>query len=394
MWTIPSFEELQATLQDPRSPIGKRMRAAYYCKQLYVNHQNADDTEEESKTTSGPTPREIIDLLCSQVGVKEHGSLLRHEFAYVLGQIQSTDACPTLERVLAEPDDCVMVRHEAAEALGAIGSESSVDVLEQTFHKYTGNLNELADTCRLALHRIQHPLAQVGCACMLAPFQSVDPVEVADSTSDEVTDSSDPEQIPYTKLPTEELGALLANESADLVARYRAMFALRNRKSEEAVQALGAALLKDKGSPLLRHEVAFVLGQLQHPASITDLSECLKRQEEHTMVRHEAAEALGAIEVNTGEEWQRIEQILTDYQQDPDVAVAESCIVALDAADYWGHTVENTSDTAGEEGTIEDQGQSNPTPDVLQFGQQKRMDEQGRKDMLSNHFHIASSSEQ
>eukprot|EP00531_Pseudo-nitzschia_arenysensis_P013984 CAMPEP_0116148262 /NCGR_PEP_ID=MMETSP0329-20121206/18256_1 /TAXON_ID=697910 /ORGANISM="Pseudo-nitzschia arenysensis, Strain B593" /LENGTH=31 /DNA_ID= /DNA_START= /DNA_END= /DNA_ORIENTATION= len=30
MWKVPDFEEMQETLRDPSSPIGMRMRAAYY----------------------------------------------------------------------------------------------------------------------------------------------------------------------------------------------------------------------------------------------------------------------------------------------------------------------------------------------------------------------------
>ena len=54
---------------------------------------------------------------------------------------------------------------------------------------------------------------------------------------------------------------------------------------------------------------------------------------EHNMVRHEAAEALGAIGTSDAEE------VLKEYAENssdnvPDV-IKESCIVALDAADYW-----------------------------------------------------------
>ena len=53
------------------------------------------------------------------------------------------------------------------------------------------------------------------------------------------------------------------------------------------------------------------------------------------MVRHESAEALGAIE---GSRWSEIEDILHKYSRDPEIVVRESCLVAVDAADYWGRT--------------------------------------------------------
>ena len=57
--------------------------------------------------------------LCS--GFNSNSALLRHEVAYVLGQMQNQVAIPTLIDVLSDEDEHVMVRHEAAEALGAIG---------------------------------------------------------------------------------------------------------------------------------------------------------------------------------------------------------------------------------------------------------------------------------
>lgn len=334
------------------------MRAAYYCKQIFVN---AEKNNEDSS--------DVVSLLCSQVFIKGHGSLLRHEFAYVLGQMQTPLACETLHKLLEAREDCVMVRHEAAEALGAIASSESIDILRATFSGYTGKLDELADTCRLALHRIENPEAQVGCACMLAPYSSVDPV------------AADPQ---HTHLSAEQIGDILCDESLDLIERYRAMFSLRNRGGVDCVEQLCRALVDDKSSPLLRHEVAFVLGQLQHPSSIDALETSLARQSEHVMVRHESAEALGAIDVTDAAQWQRIEAILTKYQQDEIPAVAESCIVALDAADYWGHMV--TADT--EDHTIEeDKKVEEDTPS--NFGQHKCLDERARKEVLAQHFNVA-----
>jgi deoxyhypusine monooxygenase len=373
MWTIPPWNELEATLRDPSAPIGKRMRAAYFAKTLFVNLQkndvedddNGDDNEDNNNDSNdGVTPQMIIDVLCDQAFVVEHGALLRHEFAYVLGQCQSELACPTLHALLKKDGDDVMVRHEAAEALGAIASPTSRQVLEETRDKYKGILDELSDTCMLALNRVvkkrddrqndndssKSPI--VGCACMLAPYSSVDPA------------AADPKHV---SLSTKELGDILLHgpitdhslngsgtdkatsdttnrDPTNLNERYRAMFSLRDRGGEDAVLELCRALIEDTTSPLLRHEVAFVLGQLQHPASIDALEESLSRrgtdgqEGEHCMVRHESAEALGAIECESGEQWRRIESILTKYQQDDDPAVAESCIVALDAADYFGHS--------------------------------------------------------
>jgi len=77
-----------------------------------------------------------------------------------------------------------------------------------------------------------------------------------------------------------------------------------------------------------------VLGQVQHGAALPFLEASLRRPGEHAIVRHEAAEALGALEGC----WARCEELLEEFRRDSDVVVAESCEVALDAADYFGRT--------------------------------------------------------
>ena len=107
---------------------------------------------------------------------------------------------------------------------------------------------------------------------------------------------------------------------------------MRNRGGEPCVRALGRCLARDETSALLRHEVAFVLGQLQHAAALEFLAASLRRKGEHAIVRHEAAEAAGALEGD----WLACEALLAEFREDSDVVVAESCAVALDAADYFG----------------------------------------------------------
>ncbi len=49
------------------------------------------------------------------------------------------------------------------------------------------------------------------------------------------------------------------------------------------------------------------------------------------MVRHEAAEAAGAVL----DDIERSKALLEEFVKDGNQVVAESCIVALDIADYW-----------------------------------------------------------
>lgn len=76
---------------------------------------------------------------------------------------------------------------------------------------------------------------------------------------------------PYPKQSVEELRNKFLDSSASLFKRYRAMFALRDDGSDEAVAALIEGL-KDS-SALFRHEVAYVLGQMQNPKATQALAQ-------------------------------------------------------------------------------------------------------------------------
>ncbi len=124
------------------------------------------------------------------------------------------------------------------------------------------------------------------------------------------------------------LQKLLMDTDKNMFERYRAMFALREIGSEEAVLALATGF-SDK-SAVFRHEVAYVMGQIQHPAAIESLKTMLENGEEHPMVRHEAAEALGSIAEDN-----EVGPVLREFAKDKDQIVAQSCNVALDLVDYW-----------------------------------------------------------
>ena len=56
-------------------------------------------------------------------------ALLKHEIAYVMGQMQDSYAVSCLIERLSDHNEDLMVRHEAAEALGAIGDRAAIDTL-------------------------------------------------------------------------------------------------------------------------------------------------------------------------------------------------------------------------------------------------------------------------
>lgn len=64
----------------------------------------------------------------------EESALLKHEIAYVFGQMQQESSLPFLKAVLQDTKQHYMVRHEAAEAIGSIGTQGAKEVLQQYAH--------------------------------------------------------------------------------------------------------------------------------------------------------------------------------------------------------------------------------------------------------------------
>lgn len=279
-------EQIISQLLDRTSPVAVRMRSIFSLKALAT--AQAVQALEKSLVT-------------------DPSALMRHEVAYVLGQMRSTQSLPTLTKVLQNAAEDVIVRHEAAEAMGAIADHSVLPLLQRYAQDQSLAL-EIRETCVLALNRIRwyqhqptHPQSS---------YTSVDPAP------------------PHQRKDIAQLQKLLCDASNPIFERYKAMFALRNIGGEQAVLALCAGMHAEKESALFRHEVAYVLGQMQHSASVPTLARFLKDHKEHEMVRHEAAEALGSIASP------QAEQILAQFRADKKDVVRESVQVALDISEY------------------------------------------------------------
>ncbi|KAJ1980337.1 deoxyhypusine hydroxylase [Dimargaris cristalligena] len=249
-------------------------------------------------------------------GFADSSALLKHELAYVLGQMGNPHALPVLEQVLRDDAEDVMVRHEAAEALGAIGQPESLPVLREFVNHPAA---PIAETCELAVGRIQYEADQQAPSTATIDadakaailYASVDPAPAHNDASQS----------------TEALGHRLMDPNLPLFERYRAMFALRNRGDTAAVEELARGL-EDPTSALFRHEIGFVFGQMQHPASVPALVKALANTAEEPMVRHECAEALGSIASP------EVLPVLQTFSKDPERVVRESCIVALDMYEH------------------------------------------------------------
>lgn len=89
-----------------------------------------------------------IGALCECLSRTDESALLKHEIAFVLGQLEHTAADESLCDAVAREDEHGMVRHEAAEALGAIGSPKAIEVLQ----KYAEHpVDILRESCWVAL---------------------------------------------------------------------------------------------------------------------------------------------------------------------------------------------------------------------------------------------------
>lgn len=367
----PSLDKLAAALQNSSGtePLDARFRALFALKGLAA-------TPADAKTPS------VIEII-SKAFDDNDSALLKHELAYVLGQIQSEAAIPCLERVLQDEAEHPMVRHEAAEAMGAISSVQALPILRQFLHDANVSVRE---TCELALRKIEFDHAGVGFstagtsangvgaphehesegAALARAKAAAAPPAAAAAAAPPTTgeDSLEAEFLPIDPAPahsyeTDTLLAsipkyraqLTAGDALPLFERYRAMFSLRNavhaarrraqqpalaasqRNTYEAQGAAAIAALADgltDKSALFRHEICFVFGELAHPASVESMVRVLSDAHEEDMVRHEAAEALGAVV-------EEQEEALEQPENANDDSTARSVQTVMQTLRRWAH---------------------------------------------------------
>lgn len=83
----------------------------------------------------------------------DESALLRHECAFVFGQMAQVECIPWLERAL-RTDEHPMVRHEAAEALGAIANDECLAMLKWAM--VHDPAIEVRESCEVALDNIAY----------------------------------------------------------------------------------------------------------------------------------------------------------------------------------------------------------------------------------------------
>lgn len=377
--SAPSLDKLAAVLQNTSKDqaLDARFRALFALKGLTTDDNDGAKTEQ------------VIGIIDKAFDDND-SALLKHELAYVLGQIQSEKAIGCLERILRDEQEHPMVRHEAAEAMGAISSPKALPILQQYLHDNNVSVRE---TCELALQKIQFDHAGTSASAngtgkesegaALARAKAAVGQMGDEEASQTAVDDVESSFLPIDPAPAHSFKAdtllssiplykaqLTAGDSLPLFERYRAMFSLRNavhaarRRSQQpsltkeqrrtlqhqgadAIQALAAGL--SDSSALFRHEICFVFGELAHPASVESMVRVLSDDDEEDMVRHEAAEALGAVAEEAeeagegsyegeapGSKMSLVMQTLQRWAADQKAprVVRESCVVALDEMAY------------------------------------------------------------
>lgn len=141
----PSFASLEETLcsPSPPTPLDAQFRALFTIKSLAAS--NPSDLPEG------------IRIIGRSLQTSD-SALLKHELAYVLGQMQDSRAIPTLTKVLEDEAEHAMVRHEAAEAMGAIADPTALPILEH--YKKDKDIS-VRETCELAIKKIEYETKKV-----------------------------------------------------------------------------------------------------------------------------------------------------------------------------------------------------------------------------------------
>ena len=106
---VSSVKDLRATICNESERMFQRMRALFALRNI--------------------GGKDAVEALAAAYSSKS--ALLKHEIAYVMGQMQDAHAVPYLIERLEDMEEDLMVRHEAAEALGAIGDRVAMTTLER-----------------------------------------------------------------------------------------------------------------------------------------------------------------------------------------------------------------------------------------------------------------------
>ncbi len=128
---VTSVEDLRDTLCNESERMFQRMRALFALRNI--------------------GGKDSVEALAA--AYSSESALLKHEIAYVMGQMQDPHAVPYLIERLEDMDEDLMVRHEAAEALGAIGDRVAMGTLERFV---TDPEPVISESCEVAIDLLEY----------------------------------------------------------------------------------------------------------------------------------------------------------------------------------------------------------------------------------------------
>lgn len=140
---IPSLE---SRLLDPNVRMFERMRALFTLRAIATHGLTGPDA---GKAARGVAALDAI----GRCLLEDRSALLRHEAAFIFGQISHAHAVRYLVPAL-RTDPHPMVRHEAAEALGAVGTPDVEAPLRAGLAE-DGD-QDVRDSCEVALDHIAY----------------------------------------------------------------------------------------------------------------------------------------------------------------------------------------------------------------------------------------------
>ncbi len=106
--TRPSASDLGALLVDDARRTAEKFKCAYELK----SSRGKEAVEAIVDALLVPQKRRRKMDAMSRRDVSNGSVLLRHEYAYILGQMKDSEACEALEEVLMDLDDDPIIRHE------------------------------------------------------------------------------------------------------------------------------------------------------------------------------------------------------------------------------------------------------------------------------------------
>ena len=243
--------------------------------------------------------------------------LLKHEVAYILGQMKNPIAIDFLIKILHDKKQGAVVRHEAGEALANFPEEKK-RILEELKKLKDNDISLIKSTINISIKKLENYDKEKNNYNKYIEGN----IEPADPMSETEINFF----LKKIKKEKENLLSILLDLKIDEFIRYRIMYYLRNLEDEKSIKIL-CELLKFENrkfiSPLMRHELCFILGQLNSKAKFNFVKEILefviRDTTELGVVRHEGLLGYYAI--------YGYDQVIEDMKKDKCPIVYESAFV-------------------------------------------------------------------